>query len=68
LSVMSTWTDPKVFRTPHTYEYRYYRAARNYVARSLPCSAFDEERARFLTEAPRPPAKGDPARPPTAKQ
>jgi len=25
LSVTFTWDDPKVFRTPHSYEYRYYR-------------------------------------------
>jgi hypothetical protein len=68
LSIMSTWTDPKMFRTPHTYEFRYYRAAKNYTARSVACNAFDEERARFLTEPPRPPAGTDQRKPvPTKK-
>ncbi len=49
LSVTSTWTDPKVFRVPQTYEYRYQRAARDYEARQpTACDPFDEERAAFL--------------------
>jgi hypothetical protein len=49
LSVTSTWTDPKVFRTPHTYEYRYLRARAHYEAQPpLVCDPFDEDRAKFL--------------------
>jgi len=52
LSVSSTWSDPKVFRAPHTYEYRYQRAARDYEARQpIPCDPFDEERNAFVTGA-----------------
>ena len=32
LSVTFTWEDPKVFRTPHSYEFRYVRAPRLYEA------------------------------------
>jgi len=53
LSVMFTWIDPKVFRTPHTYEFRYTRAPRDYEARlPVTCDPFDEERTRFLTGSP----------------
>ena len=49
LSVRFTWEDPGVFRTPHTYEFRYYRLPKTYEARApLPCDPFDEERAKFL--------------------
>lgn len=49
LSVTFTWTDPKVFRTPHTYEFRYNRLPANYEARLwAPCDPYDEERAAFL--------------------
>ena len=50
LSVAFTWEDPKVFRTPHTYEFRYQRLPDTYEPRpALPCDPFDEERTRFLT-------------------
>ena len=50
LSVTFTWEDPKVFRTPHAYEYRYYRLPATYEPRpALPCDPFDEERTKFLT-------------------
>lgn len=53
LSVVSTWTDRKVFRTPHTYEYRYYRAPREYEGRRIPCAPGDVvERTRYMTEPP----------------
>ena len=53
LSIASTWSDPKVFRVPQTYEYRYQRAARDYEARQpIPCDPFDEERTAFLTGSP----------------
>ena len=53
LSVISTWSDPKVFRVPHTYEYRYYRMPEYYEpVVAFPCNPYDEVRADFL---------GDPA-------
>lgn len=53
LSVTFTWTDPKVFRTPHTYEFRYNRLPASYEARLwAPCDPYDAERAAFL-EGPR---------------
>jgi hypothetical protein len=48
LSVTFTWTDPKVFRTPHIYEFRYHRLPVNYEPRPWAiCNPYDEERARF---------------------
>ncbi len=53
LSVTFTWTDPKVFRVPHTYEFRYYRMPEHYEpVVAFPCNPYDEVRADFL---------GDPA-------
>jgi hypothetical protein len=50
LSVTFTWTDPKVFRMPHTYEFRYVRAPRLYEGQPpLACNPFDEVRTRFLS-------------------
>jgi hypothetical protein len=50
LSVTFTWEDPKVFQRPHTYEFRYVRAARHYEAQPpLACNPFDEARTAFLT-------------------
>ena len=55
LSVTFTWTDPTVFRTPHSYEYRYNRLPSTYEPRQwLPCDPHDEERAKFLETAPKP--------------
>ena len=52
LSVTFTWTDPTVFRVPHSYEYRYSRLPSTYEPRQwLPCNAYDEERAKFLERA-----------------
>ena len=49
LSVTFTWSDPKVYRTPHAYEYRYYRAPASYEAQPpLWCDPFDETRTAFL--------------------
>ena len=54
LSVTSTWTDPGVFRSPHTYEFRYHRLPATYEPRQwLPCDPYDEDRAAFL-DAPTP--------------
>ena len=49
LSVKFTWTDPSVFQTPHTYEFRYQRAERDYEARPYElCDPFDPERTALL--------------------
>ena len=49
LSVRFTWTDPSVFQTPHSYEFRYQRVEKGYEARSYQlCDPFDQERATFL--------------------
>ena len=49
LSVVFTWTDPRIFRSPHSYEFRYYRLPANYEARTwLPCDPYNEVRAKFL--------------------
>ena len=51
LSVVFTWTDPNMFRTSHTYEFRYYRLPADYEPRlALPCDPYNEVRARFLEE------------------
>jgi hypothetical protein len=66
LSVRFTWTDPSVFRTPHTYEFRYYRLPDTYEPRQwLPCDPYNEERGRFLEAAP---ATTRPATNSTAKE
>lgn len=65
LSVVFTWTDPTVFRTPHTYEFRYFRLPTTYEPRQwLPCNPYNEERAKFLD----PPAAAKPAVRSTAKE
>jgi hypothetical protein len=49
LSVTFTWTDPSVFQTPHSYEFRYQRAEKEYEARPYQlCDPFDPERAAFF--------------------
>lgn len=49
LSVVFTWTDPNMFRTPHTYEFRYHRLPASYEARPwLACDPYNETRAKFL--------------------
>jgi hypothetical protein len=51
LSVRFTWTDPAVFQTPHTYEFRYQRAEREYGARPYRlCDPFDKERTAFFEQ------------------
>ena len=51
LSVRFTWTDPSVFQTPHTYEFRYQRAEREYGARPYElCDPFDPERIAFFEQ------------------
>lgn len=52
LSVTFTWTDPKVFKTPHTYEFRYTRVAGKYEPRqAVGCDPWDEDRAAFVERA-----------------
>jgi dTDP-4-amino-4,6-dideoxygalactose transaminase len=52
LSVRFTWTDPAVFQTPHSYEFRYQRVAGGYEPRPYQlCDPFDEERTAFLEQA-----------------
>lgn len=54
LSVTFTWTDPTVYRAPHSYEFRYHRLPSTYEPRQwLPCDPFDEERAKFLETTPK---------------
>jgi hypothetical protein len=52
LSVTFTWEDPKVFGQPHTYEFRYYRSPKSMEAREFDCEANNDQRAKFLLEAP----------------
>jgi hypothetical protein len=55
LSVTFTWSDPTMFRTPHSYEFRYQRLPATYEPRQwLSCDPYDEERAKFLESAPQP--------------
>lgn len=51
LSVMSTWDDAKVFTTPHTYEFRYYKVAQIGLPLQYGCSANDQDRAKFIMSA-----------------
>jgi len=51
LSAVFTWEDPKIYRKPHTYEFRYYRIARIEEPRVLPCDMGDQDRAKFLMGA-----------------
>jgi hypothetical protein len=52
LSVTFTWEDTKVFASPHTYEFRYYRAPKGTEPREYDCDASDEARANYLLGAP----------------
>jgi len=59
LSVTFTWEDTQVFRTPHSYEFRYVRAPRLYEAQPpLACNPFDEARAAFLAQPAGTPGPG----------
>lgn len=52
LIVEATWTDPTVFKTPHTYTVRYQRRNSGYEPPpELPCDPFDPERVEFLSDA-----------------
>jgi len=49
LMVSSTWTDPKVFASPQTYVYRYYRMPEKFdPAPAIDCNPFDASRTAFL--------------------
>ena len=66
LSVAFTWTDPTVFKSAHSYEFRYYKLAATYEPRQwLPCDPYNEERSRFLDP---PPAAAKPGIRSTAKE
>jgi hypothetical protein len=54
LTVTFTWTDATVFRTPHSYTFRYYKVGVMPEPRVLNCIQNDADRARFLTERPAP--------------
>ncbi len=51
LSATFTWEDSRVYRKPHSYEFRYYRIARIEEPRVLPCDAGDQDRTKFLVGA-----------------
>jgi len=54
LQVISTWTDPKVFRTAHTYELRYSRLPRDYEARpNAVCDPYDDQRSELFSGRPK---------------
>lgn len=49
LSVTFTWIDPKIYRTPHTYEYRYHRMPSTYEPQPpAGCNPYDDARTKFL--------------------
>jgi hypothetical protein len=53
MQVSFTWTDPKMFRTPHTYEFRYVRYPATYEAVTpAGCNAWDPVRSAFFEPAP----------------
>jgi hypothetical protein len=52
LLVTFTWTDAAVFRQPHSYAFRYYRARSIAEPRVLNCIQSETERARFLVQPP----------------
>jgi hypothetical protein len=58
LSVTSTWTDPKVFAKPHTYEYWYHRINGDYEPLpGIGCNAWDPERSAFIDRSMSPAQK-----------
>jgi hypothetical protein len=63
LSVVFTRTDPKMCRTPHTYEFRYNRLPADYEPRTwAPCDPYDDARTQFLEGAAPRPATAAPSR------
>lgn len=57
LAVKFTWTDPTVYKTPHSYEFHYYRVVGDYQPSPLPCNAYDDARTEFLGFKPGPAVK-----------
>jgi hypothetical protein len=54
LQVISTWTDAKVLRAPHTYELRYSRLPRDYEARpNAVCDPYDDVRTQLFSGPPK---------------
>jgi len=51
LSATSTWDDAQVFKTPHTYEFRYYKVPEISYPLQYGCSANDQDRANFIMSA-----------------
>jgi hypothetical protein len=51
LSVTSAWDDAKVFKEPHTYEFRYYKVPQIGYPLQYACSANDQDRANFVMSA-----------------
>ncbi len=51
LSATSTWDDPKVFASPHTYEFRYSKVTQISLPLQYGCSANDQDRANFIMSA-----------------
>ena len=63
LDITFTWIDPKVYKTPHTYEFRYYKQSDKYEPRpAIGCNAFDAERVKFLGGTLISPVTGKPLR------
>ncbi len=53
LSVVFTWSDAKVFRSPHMYEFRYTRLPQQYEPiPAARCDPYDDVRTKFLEGAP----------------
>lgn len=49
LSVNTTWTDPKVFAKPHTYEFWYHRVSEPFEERfGVGCNPWDPERKELI--------------------
>jgi hypothetical protein len=52
LEVTFTWTDPKVYTSPHTYRFLYQKASPGTRAHEWFCDPADNARARFLLDPP----------------
>lgn len=50
LVITFTWYDPKVFKTPHSYEYTYFRAPKDFYAHEYFCDASRPERETLLLQ------------------
>jgi hypothetical protein len=52
LEVTFTWTDPRVYASPHTYSFRYEKAPAGTRAHEWFCDPADAARAKFLLDPP----------------